>query len=160
MYEGLMIRKGLLIDFGRTLYDKEKKDLFPGVIEFLKYCKRIGYIKLGMITNNGPRRKELIDDLNLHEYFDRIIVAEEKSAEDFRKCISGFGLDPENVTVVDDRLDEGIKFGNMAGANTVWLRNGKYADRKPKNNDEKPKYTIRSLSSILDIPEFKNSSYF
>ena len=56
--------------------------------------------------------------------------------------------------------EKDIKEANKAGATSVWLRKGKYADEKPKNEIEKPKYTVINLSSVLDIPGFRNFSRF
>jgi len=146
----LIMTKALIFDFGRTVYDKDNKKLFRGVIVFLKYCKRNGY-KLALISNDEPGRRELINDLNLGGYFDKIIVTKEKGEGDFRKCISDFGLEPKDVVVIGDRVKKEIKIGNRIGAVTAWFKHGKYAREEPKEDDEKPDHIIISLSQLYDF---------
>jgi putative hydrolase of the HAD superfamily len=142
--------KGLIIlDFNRTLFNPETNSLFPGVIGFLnKYSK--SYL-LALIGKGGEKRANLIEELDIKKYFDYFSLIEEKSEEDFLKCLRGLQVDKTKVWSIGDRVKKEIMLSNKVGVKTVWFRNGKFANETPAQEIEKPTFTISSFEEISGI---------
>lgn len=88
--------------------------------------KKAGY-RLGVITNgDGASQRGKIKAAGLQAYFESIIVSGEvKVAKPdpgiFRLSEQAFGLKPEAMAYVGDRVDADVKGGLGAGWITVWL---------------------------------------
>ncbi len=137
--------KGIIFDFINTLYDPEKKQLFTGVLSLLKDLKTSG-IKLGLLSYGSAGKIELIRKLGLNEYFDKVAVTEEKSPAEFQLFLEQFKLNPDQILVVGDRLDDEIKTGKSLGLITVWI--------SPQPNITRTKFADFQIRSVTEVITF------
>ena len=143
--------KGIIFDWGRTLYDNDKKELMDGAIFVLKELKNKKY-KLCLVTRGVHQEKEnAIKKTNVVQYFEEIFFVHEKVENDFVKCLNAMNLKHDEVMVVGDKVRNEVKVGNVLGMTTVWFRNGKYKDEVPEHDLEKPKHTILNLRDVLKL---------
>ncbi len=146
--------KGIIFDFNRTVYDPETEQLTPGVLDLLKELREKGY-KLAIVSRNDypDTRRAFVTEIGLDPYFDVIMVVLEKNPEVYKECAEQLGVQPEECMVVDDIVYRGILMGNKLGMTTVWYKSGKFQERMPENEEEKPDYTITELESVKKILE-------
>lgn len=140
--------KAIIFDFNRTIYDPESKSLRIGALECLKSLSE-NHI-LFLVVKGGEERQEMIKSLDIEHFFKSISIQEEKTVEQFK----GFQkmLDANTAWfVVGDRTRKEIKYGNICNMTTIWLKDGKFANEEPENEDEKPNFTISKLSEIENI---------
>lgn len=142
------MKKGIIFDFNRTLYDPDLDELVPGAKSVLKKLKERGY-KLFLVSH-GSYRKSLISELGVENYFDKIVISKEKSLEDFKEVTLNSNLTIKESFVVGDRVKGEIRIGNILGFNTVWLKKGLFAQEVPENLEEFPDFTIADLEEVLD----------
>ena len=142
------MKKAVIFDFKRTIYDPELDKLLPGIKGVLKQLKKRGYSLF--LISHGSYPKALIRKFELGPYFDEILITENKSSEDFKKIISNNEIDTEISFVIGDRVRGEIKIGNSLGITTIWLRRGLFAEEFPLEPIEEPDFTIRSFREILD----------
>lgn len=136
----------------------EADALFPDAMETLNILKK-RYL-LGIISDNmaehvtGPMKH-----LGLEHFFDVVIVsgAEGKgvikgnleSPEIFRRALEQLKVEPGQAVMVGDSLREDVGGARRAGMVTVWI--DRSAERAGTVHEEKPDYTIRSLSELPRI---------
>ncbi|MBU0766463.1 HAD hydrolase-like protein [Patescibacteria group bacterium] len=140
--------KAIIFDFNRTIYDPESGSLHNGSLECLKSLSEKH--TLFLVAKGGEDRKQLIQSLDIEEFFRAISVQEEKNIEQFQECEKMLDADT-NWFVVGDRTRKEIKYGNLCGMTTIWFKNGKFAEEAPQNQDEDPNFTIAQLFEIADI---------
>ena len=142
--------KGLIIlDFNRTLFNPETNSLFFGVIEFLSsYSKSYS---LALIGKGDERRANLIEELDIKKYFKYFSLIEEKSEEDFLKCLMEMKVDKKDTWSIGDRVKKEIMISNKIGIKTIWFRNGKFASETATQEIEKPNFTVGSFEEIKKI---------
>lgn len=140
--------KILVFDFYRTLYDPEKEGLEKSSKKVLKAFLKNGF-ELCLVSQ-GKERRELIENLNLEKCFSKILLSSEKSLEDFKKLVTSEVKKKESF-VVGDRVKKEIKFGNLLGLKTVWLKKGKFANELPSDPTEEPDFVIEELEEVLRI---------
>lgn len=143
--------KAIIFDFNRTLFDPVEEALFDGVEDLLANLKERYW--LGLISLGGRERRAQIDKLRLGSYFEKIIIALEKKAQNFEDFCQKLNIQPEEVLVVGDRVRSEIMLANQLGMVTVWLKKGIFASVFPANKDEKPDFIINSLKSLVNILE-------
>ena len=136
--------KAIIFDFNRTLYDADNKRLFPEVINILESLK--SKYMLYLIGKGNEERKDLINSLGIEKYFERIIITEEKSINNFKEILNDLNYNPQEVYVIGDRIKSEIKIGNSFNMNTIWLKKGKFKNEIPLCKEEEPKYTITELT--------------
>ena len=73
------------------------------------------------------------------------------SRKEYGNLLRKVDLEANEVVVVDDYIIRGIAWGNVAGATTVWLQNGKFADLVPNDETGDPDFPIHSLSELPKI---------
>lgn len=144
------MRKMVIFDFNRTIYDPEKKRLLPKVRFVLRILIKRGF-SLYLVSRAENSRRKLIKSLDLQKYFRQIITCQEKGLEDFKKIANRRTIDQQNSFVIGDRVKEEIRFGNFLGLKTVWLKVGKFSEEKPKLKIEIPKFTVERLEKILEF---------
>ena len=144
------MKKIIIFDFNRTLYDPDNGCLIHGARFVLHTLIRRGFL-LYLVSRAGQSRRELIECLGIGQYFLRIIIAKEKNKKDFQKIIKGGGINLSLSFVVGDRVKKEICIGNFLGMQTVWVSAGKFAQEKPKKKIEKPTYTVRALRDVLSV---------
>lgn len=144
------MKKIIIFDFNRTIYDPDNNALISGAGFVLQTLLRRGF-SLYLISRAGKSRKELIENLGIGKYFFRIIVAKEKSKKDFERIATPMAINQNLSFVVGDRVRKEIRIGNSLGLQTIWFKSGKFADEKPRRKIEWPTYTVSFLRDILFI---------
>jgi len=136
--------------------DFENLKTYPETIETLERLKN--KMKLFLVTiGYDEQQDKKINSLGIRKYFEKIIICREKENE-FKKILKRFNFCSEEVLVVGDKINKEIKDGNKLGMKTARILKGKYSTIQPKDELEKPHYTISSLSEILDIIKGKSTN--
>ena len=135
--------------FNRTVYDPEKGKLLEGCQKVLETLKKRGD-KLILVSRYEGSRENLISELGLNQFFEKIVITENKTFDDFKKVVSEIG-ETKNVFVVGDRVRDEISFGNRLNLTTIWLKQGIFAAELPSREEEKPDYTVLKLEDILNL---------
>ena len=140
--------EAFIFDFNRTLYDPETGMFVPGAVKSLEDLKKSGAL-LFLIGKGTNERSKLINELGLHRYFDEIIVKEEKDLADFKYLQIKY---PDaDFFVIGDRVKKEIRFGNVCGFKTIWLKRGKFASELPENDEEKPWKIIAEFDELMGV---------
>jgi len=142
--------KGIIFDWNRTLYDKDKKELIESALFVINELHRRKY-KMCIVSKGREHTSELLRKHNLSKYFSEVVLSEEKTEKEFVACLNEMRLRHDVVLVVGDRIKGEIKLGNSLGMKTVWFRNGKYADETPSEEIEKPTHIITALRDLLKL---------
>jgi putative hydrolase of the HAD superfamily len=146
------MKKAIIFDFNRTLYDPDANQLMQGAENVLRALKQAEY-KMFLIGKGTEERTTLIRDLGLEVFFDEIIVKDEKDFNDFLRLKNQH---PEHEFYsVGDRVRKEIKYSNQVGCKTVWFKKGKFAVEEPVEAEEKPWRIIAELHELLDILPLK-----
>ncbi len=162
-YDELLNMLGLtwnpkIVAAGVVAYERTKVGYlkpYPGVVPLLLKLKQ--RYRLGIISNGLPVKQwEKLIGLGIHHLFDTVATSGEHGfkkpeKEIFDFAMENLGVRPGESIMVGDRLDTDILGGNRAGMTTVRLRRGKYADREPAGEEQRPDHEISALSEILEI---------
>ena len=141
--------KQIIFDWKRTLYDPETQELIAGAVEVLEFVKNKN-ISLVLIGKGGDDMKDEVERLGVRKYFSEIVFAEgDKDPNIFASHISKYK--PEDVIVIGDRVRSELEIGNKLGATTIWVKQGKFAEEKPLNQEQSPDYTSSSLKDCLKL---------
>lgn len=140
----------IIFDFNRTLYDPEKRELFPDAIKTLSALERRGYL-LFLISTAVASRNKLVKELKIESFFEKIIFSKEKSLKDYKDILVLGKTDLQKSYVVGDRIKQEVTFGNMLSFQSVWLKKGKFANEMPESEMEEPTFTIKELKELLQI---------
>lgn len=143
-----MNSKLIIFDFNRTLYDPDKKEVIKGVKLVLEKCLK-SKIKMVLISKLEKDRENIIKEMGLEKYFNDIMFVREKSEELFNSFLKKYN--PQKAYVVGDYLYEEIRSGNMNNMETIWIRNGRFKNMKPRDEHEQPKHTVNNILEILSI---------
>ena len=146
------MKNAIIFDFNRTLYNPDIEALMPNAVKVLLALKQAGY-KMFLIGKGTTERVTLIHDLGLEQFFEEIIVKDEKDLQDFIRLKNAYS-DHEFYSV-GDRIKKEIKFSNQAGCKTIWFKNGKFALEEPTATEENPWKTITKLEELLTIIPLK-----
>ncbi|RLI92324.1 MAG: haloacid dehalogenase [Candidatus Altiarchaeales archaeon] len=129
---------------------------FPDTIPTLLRLRDLGY-RLGIITDGiSVKQWEKLIRLGLQHFFHSVTISsdvgrEKPDPEIFKIAIKNAGCKPKEAIMVGDRPDRDISGANKVGMVTVQIAKGKYRWVKPRDESEKPDYTISTLADILDI---------
>ncbi|OGN29702.1 MAG: hypothetical protein A3A33_04390 [Candidatus Yanofskybacteria bacterium RIFCSPLOWO2_01_FULL_49_25] len=145
----MALRRIIIFDFNRTLYDPDHRKLFSDVPEVLKIAKSRGY-DLYLVSSAMPSRKELVHELGLHDDFAKVIITDSKR-DGFESIALEKDIDFRKSFVVGDRVVDEITLGNKLGMQTIWLCAGRFADEMPTEKVEKPIFVIKELKEVLRI---------
>ncbi|AGA29747.1 HAD family hydrolase [Singulisphaera acidiphila] len=90
--------------------------------------------QLGLIANQGPECRTLLDDLHLLGRFKVVTLSEEvglfkPNPALYLRALGDAGIDPSEGVMIGDRLDNDIEPAATLGMATVWAR---WAERKNK----------------------------
>ena len=143
------MKKIIIFDFNRTLYDPDGKALVPGALSVLKKLRKRSFV-LYLISHAAPSREHLITALGLDQLFSKIIISYGKRIGDFRNIIDK-NTSLDQSFVVGDRIRKEITIGNRLGMRTVWLKSGKFEGEEPRNENERPDFIIEKIESVLKI---------
>jgi FMN phosphatase YigB (HAD superfamily) len=149
--------KLIIFDFGGTLNQSSANSIFPDAVDVLEYCKSRSY-KMAIVSLIGPQksitikeREDKINNSGVSDYFNLIKVTNTDKDKSFEDTIKYFGVENNEVCIVDDRTIRGVRFGNKNGCQTVWFQNGKFANELPNEDTGNPSYIIHSLIELKDI---------
>lgn len=140
------MKKAIVFDFMRTLYDADKSKLFLNVPEILEYLKE--NYDLYLITRMETDRDSVVASTNIHRYFKKYLSVETKNVAHFKSITSNENYD--EIFIIGDRLNEEIHIGNSLSYKTVWLKNGKFSNEGDPNVIT-PWQTISSIEEIKRI---------
>ena len=143
------MRKIVIFDFKRTIFDPDTGKLIPGTKQVLLTLKKRDFDLF--LVSHGSFKKVLIDELGVGSYFEGIVISKEKSVEDFNKIITENNVDIKNSFVVGDRVRGEIAFGNSLGFKTIWLKKGLFAEELPSNYQERPNFIVSEIKEVLEI---------
>jgi FMN phosphatase YigB (HAD superfamily) len=152
--------KAVIFDWGRTLYDVENDCEFPDAQNIIEYCfeKKYRLALVSLVTTGESeigtdleKRNQQINNSVLKKYFEKIITTTRDKDLAFEKITQFLNLPAEQILIVDDRTIRGIRYGNIRGHITVWIKRGKFADELPNKETGQPTYTIQSLNELKNI---------
>lgn len=144
------MKKVVIFDFNRTIYDPEAGRLVKNARFTLRTLLRRGFY-LYLISYAGESRRRLIKNLNIDQYFRRVMVTRTKSKKDFERIVNSRSVICSSSFVIGDRVRKEIKIGNLLGMQTIWVRGGKFAKEFPRRLIERPTYAVIELKNILNI---------
>lgn len=145
----------IIFDYNRTLFDPDNNKLYDGVLELLESLYKDH--KLYLFTLNESGREEFFRNLSIDKFFSKIAFVDEKNEEN----ISSLTKNETNkkIIVIGDSLRDEIYLGNKLGYETIWLKQGKFADQTPRNKLEIPKKVILSIKEIQSlIDQYKKNN--
>lgn len=142
------MKKNIIFDFNRTVFDPEQNILINGALDTLEYLRQNSY-RLFLLSRKEKGRKDMIYNTGIAGYFECIKITEAKCLNDFYK-LKIFAPE-EDWYVVGDRVRDEIRLGNQAGMTTIWFQSGVYASELPTSIEEIPKHIIYSLNEIIKI---------
>lgn len=140
--------KLIIFDWKRTLYDPDNKLLIDGALELLKSIKKRD-IPIILVGKGGDDMNVEIKRLSVDSYFEKIIFIEgEKDLNIYKPLIS---KKPKNTLFIGDRVRSELEAGNKLGAITVWIKQGKFSNEGPENEQQKPTFTVLKLRQCLKL---------
>ena len=149
--------RGIISDWGRTLYDSNHAALFPEaarVVERLSARYTLAIVALitrGDLEAGVEERRTVLRASGLERHFSAMLFAQKDKDSLYPLALRRLCLSPEEVAIVDDRVIRGVRWGNRAGATTIWLRHGKFAQESPDEETGAPTHTIADLGHLLNI---------
>ena len=149
--------RAVIFDWGRTLYDTDRAALFPaaaGVVEQLSARYTLAIVALitrGDVAAGAEERRVILWASWLERHFSALLFAREDKDSLYPLALRRLRLSPGEVAIVDDRVIRGVRWGNRAGATTIWLRRGKFAQEVPDEETGAPTHTIADLGQLLEI---------
>ena len=130
----------------------EGATLFPDTMASIDELKRIGY-KLFLVTfGNREIQEKKIKVLDLESAFDEIIITENPLGKEkcFKEILAKYGLEPEQVLCVGDKIKDEIEVGKRLGMSTALMKHGRhYHFYKSEINDGEPYLHITKVSDLL-----------
>lgn len=140
--------KLIIFDWKRTLYDPDNKLLIDGALELLKSIKKRN-IPIILVGKGGDDMNKEIKRLAVDSYFEKIIFIEgEKDLSIYKPLIS---KKTKDTLFIGDRVRSELEAGNKLGAITVWIKQGKFADEEPENEQQKPTFTVLRLRQCIRL---------
>lgn len=141
--------KAIVLDFNRTVYDPDSDTLVEGAEELLEsLCQNFPLV---LYCKTGNERNEKIGKLGIKKFFKKIAFVKEKTAQDLINIAKELKVNPNEITVIGDRIKSEIAAAKKAGCKTIWFKKGKFAEEKPKTQSEQPDHTITKLEEIPKI---------
>lgn len=106
--------KTIIFDFGRTLYDREVDRIFPEAFEVLEKLAAQYKMAIVSLDKRGDNRKrlEVLKTNKIDHYFNPIVIVQRDKDSAYENVLRELKLSPEEIIVVDDRMQRGIKWGN------------------------------------------------
>jgi len=153
---GVDARADQLDDYRRTQWQRHKRDfvLREGVVETLTELRRRG-LHVGMVSNiDDDQLQHLLETADIAELFDSILSSEHAQSCKPHHTIYDMALAraacaPEAALFVGDTLRQDVAGANRAGLQSVllWHR----TDRKPPEEDPRPRHIIQSIPQVLKL---------
>ncbi len=139
----------IIFDWKQTLYDPESGELITGAQDVLRYLKQRN-ATLYLVGKGADDMHAAVVRLKVKPYFkDILFVGTEKHPDHYRPFINPSA--PSKTLIIGDKLNSEIEVGNIMGAITIQVRQGKFANDVPKNNNQRPDMIVSSLPELLPI---------
>ena len=148
------MKKLIIFDWGRTLFDNETNALFPETKDLLAYLAVNYTLAIVSIAKaeSIEHRERVIDEHSLRALFASIMfVGADAKYTAYERTLKELGYAAEQTIVLDDRTIRGIAWGNRNCATTIWLQNGKFANELPNETTGEPTHTIHKLGELYVI---------
>lgn len=141
----------IIFDWKQTLYSPDEKKLIDGAIEILAFAKDKG-LYIAVVGKGGDDMYDEVERLDVKPYFNHTAFREgDKDPGLFADVVAVNG--PGETVFVGDRVRSELQVGNSLGCQTVWVKQGKFADELPENDTQKPTYTVASLAEAKHLLE-------
>ena len=130
--------------------------LFPDAMDSINELKRIGY-RLYLVTfGKREMQEKKVKVLGLESAFDEIIITENPQGKEkcFKKILTKYGLEPEQVLCVGDKIKDEIEVGKRLGMSTALMKHGRhYHFHKSEITENAPYTFITKISDLLENDE-------
>lgn len=129
----------------KFIKDKENYQLFDGSADILKKVNEMGFRNI-LLSNNYPDLCEVLEKLELKQYFDAFVISGQIGYDKPRKEIFDYAKnlfpDIEQYYMIGDSVSADVEGGKRAGMTTVLVH---------KPFSEAADYCFQELMSICDI---------
>ncbi|HVX90395.1 MAG TPA: HAD hydrolase-like protein [Candidatus Paceibacterota bacterium] len=133
----------IIFDFNRTLYDPDTGSLVHGALELLADLAGQGAV-LHLVSRIEPGRTDILDALDVRNYFTTIAFVSDKTAP-IRTILASA---TDDAYVVGDHLHDEVRAGNRYGAKTIWLKRGKFKHLMPLTEHDRPWRTATDMQEV------------
>lgn len=123
----------------------------------LQWIRENGF-RIGLISNASDKDDvyTLLKKHELTQFFEHIIISAEFGLRKphkniFLKALGLFNAQPSDCFMVGDRLDMDILGANQVGIHSIWITKRSAHKDIEDQFEEKPEFTIDSLTKIKDI---------
>lgn len=140
------MKRTVIFDFNRTLYEPDSGALFDGVPEMLEELKSEREMILYSKKEGG--RDDLVEHLGISPYFKSVYFIEKKTTESVQDILQEHGLSTADALIVGDLITSELAAGHGAGIDTIWVRQGKFADVE---GDFQPTHTVQNLTELRTL---------
>ena len=140
----------------RVFAEPEVWRLYDDVAASLQTLKQRGY-KLAVLSNWDWRLRHIIEQSELHPYFDALIISEEVGVEKpnpkiFQAAMDALGIAPDRALHVGDSYREDYLGARAVGLHAVLLdRHCEAMPRHPEPVSRDGCVTIRSLKELMEM---------
>ncbi len=134
-----MALKIILVDFKRTLYNPDAKEMYPDWEAVLK-LKNFG-LEVWLWSRDEFEGTERELRHKIKEKFDQAIISNDKDLRQVEKPA-------ESCVITDHKLD--IEMAQKVGSRTIWLKQGRYKDYCP---ERRPDAIVFSLNEAIMVIE-------
>ncbi len=128
----------------------------PGLEMTLNLLQRRG-LRLGLLSNAGDDAnvQRLIDKAGIRSFFDPILVSaavgeRKPSAGPFLQILEHWHLEPDQVVMVGDRLDQDILGAQQVGMHQIWMRGYAEVDHGSEITPELTADSLMQLPTMID----------
>ncbi len=152
--QSLPLEKGDMEDFFLIFTGNHSKsyELMPGALDILPFLKA-QELKLGVVSNNHSKVRQVLNDLKIAAFFDCIVISEEVNPFKTNPKILEYACEMVGVSC-EDSLYVGdhpfdVLCAHKASMPAVWFPPNKFFTI-PESID-KPEYTVRSLDELKTV---------
>ena len=134
------------------MHDPETNTLFAGMPALiLELSDKYKLALVSLAKSDSPENREKkIKASGIAEYFKIILVGGDNKDEMYERALKELDMTPDEVAIVDDRMIRGIAWGNRRGCQTIWFKQGKFADELPNEQTGQPTFTVTTVAELKD----------
>src|SRR3989344_4387844 len=144
------MKKIVICDFNRTIFDPNTNGMMPGALETLEKLSSRGYHLILLSQTRDESRKQLIHSLSLEQYFHEIILVPLKKDEDFKRIIAR-GVVLQKSFSIGDYIEQDIAYGKRNGLRTIRITGGKFGKVQPKSFHEIADFEVDTFEEVGNI---------
>jgi putative hydrolase of the HAD superfamily len=132
---------------------EERWKPLPEAAQVLTALRNAGY-RLALISNagDGENVRRLMRKCGLNGFFDPVLISAEfglrkPASAIFRALLDSWGVDPQQVVMVGDRLVEDVLGSQRVGMRQIWVR--RYAEPgQPMEGEIRPDFILDNLAQV------------